>query len=44
MDSKYLDYHRRPNVKPLSIREFNVKFGTSMEENDGLEASFMVRL
>jgi hypothetical protein len=44
MDSKYLDYHRRPNVKPLSIREFNVKFGTSMEENDVLEASFMARL
>ena len=44
MDSKYIDYHRRPNAKPLSISKFNEQFGTTMEENDVLEASFMARL
>ena len=40
MSVAYINYHRKPRVKFLSIKQYNETFGTTIEENEQFEHAF----
>ena len=42
MSVAYINYHRKPRVQFLSIKQYNETFGTTIEENEQFEHAFKI--